>query len=420
MKTPKRHKDRSYNYSKLSDENLSIQSDSIIFNSLSNDKIKISELPESTVLDGSDLIPIVDISGTSLATKKITLSSFIDNTFNTEIIPSGENIKFAFSNNVLSIYTSPTGSFSDLLVTNTNISGLLTATSGNFTSLNINNIPINPGIDSNTNRYIFVQEGDSIIAKYAEAKLLNPDSSSLSATNRAYLIIMPGNYTISEDWTIDEDYVDIIGLESSSLNRGCVVSVNVLGNYDINITATDVIIKGIGSSTFARNNETSTLSGIFINCSGGEASFGSETIVNGTFINCTGGVGSFGGSGGSAAGTFINCAGGFGSFGGIQGIANGTFINCSGGNYSFGELEANGIFSDCSGEVDSFGGPGGIVNGTFIRCIGKSYSFGYLGNIGGIFIYCILIDGEFDFLEPGGIRRLCIDGDYNINNDTGI
>lgn len=103
MKTPKRHKHRTYNYNKSNnkevqkksihyvvphkDKNIiEIQSDeqsnNIIFNPLSDDQIKISQLPETTGIENTDLIPIVDYSETT--TKKIQYSNFkkvIDNNY---------------------------------------------------------------------------------------------------------------------------------------------------------------------------------------------------------------------------------------------------------------------------------------------------------------------------------------------------
>lgn len=96
MKIPKRHILRNYDYSKPNyqkqtqkksihyvipheEQNTieiqsSEQSNNIVFNPLSDDQIKISQLPEATEIADSDLIPVVDYSET--ITKKIQFSNF--------------------------------------------------------------------------------------------------------------------------------------------------------------------------------------------------------------------------------------------------------------------------------------------------------------------------------------------------------
>lgn len=274
---------------------------------------------------------------------------------------------------------------------------------------------------SDSDRYIIVKSGDDILTKYAAAKLLTPGGAALSATNRAYLIIMPGNYTVSTTWNIDGEYVDIIGLGSSALGRGCIVSVKITSAYNANVTASNFIIKGI--SLFGpgfRNNSTylANLNGTFINCSNGNFGFGLGNTMTGTFINCSGGDNSFGGSFGQANGTFINCSGGNFSFGGL--VAAGTFINCSGGDNSFGIYDtATGTFTDCYGGDNSFGMWG--ITGTCINCSGGSNSFGAEpAEVGGILLKCILRSGTFSAPTANGRIRLCIDGNYNIINSGGL
>jgi hypothetical protein len=110
-----------------------------------------------------------------------------------------------------------------------------------------------------------------------------------------------------------------------------------------------------------------TISGTFINCTGGDNSFGSIATssapigvlnnnsaanVSGTFTNCVGGDFSFGSSfliTGTVSGIFNNCIGGSFSFG-YAALASGTFTNCTGGASSFGAQNSSaGIFSYCVG-----------------------------------------------------------------------
>jgi len=176
MKTPKRHINRSYNYNKTDEIIASAQSHEIIFNPLSDDQIKISQLPETSGLDGSDLLPVVDISGISLVTKKITLSNFIESTFNTSILPSGDNIKFSFNNNVLYIYTSPTGSFSDLVVSNKTGSGIPVFNN----SPDLSGIPTAPTANSGTNNN---QIANTSFVRTEIANLVDSAPSTLDTLN---------------------------------------------------------------------------------------------------------------------------------------------------------------------------------------------------------------------------------------------
>lgn len=299
---------------------------------------------------------------------------------------------------------------------------------------------------------------DNLALKYAAAKTLTPGGNALSSTNRATLIIMPGNYSLSEELVIDAEFVDILGLGSMKLDRGCVTAVTLLNN-NINVTANDVRVKGISlgsqpfviqpdlysaifedciggdngfgygliSSTFINcigghntfGNAVSTLNGSFINCIGGNSSFGGGGgTASGTFKNCVGLTNSFGGNGGISSGDFKDCVGGDGSFGSNGGESSGTFTNCSGGNYSFGGYSiSSGTFRNCVGGEYSFGGFNGTANGTFINCIGDVNSFGGAGGtLSGTLLQCRLTSGTFQTLSGSGKIRLCIDGNYDVIN----
>ena len=118
MKKPQRHIHRSYDYT----SGLLTQSDIVTANILSADKIKISELPQASQIDGDDIIPFVSINGTDLETQQISISEFMDNVCNVSLLPSGENIKFDYINDTLYISTSPTGSYASLRVNNIPVS----------------------------------------------------------------------------------------------------------------------------------------------------------------------------------------------------------------------------------------------------------------------------------------------------------
>jgi hypothetical protein len=139
-----------------------------------------------------------------------------------------------------------------------------------------------------------------------------------------------------------------------------------------------------GDPTFGEN--PITVSGTFIDCTGGFRSFGTYGTASGTFTNCHGGFRSFGANG-IASGTFTNCHGGFDSFG-TYGTASGTFTNCIGGDYSFaGNGTASGTFTNCIGYDYSFGA-NGTASGTFTDCVGGYSSFGTYGTASGTFTNC--------------------------------
>ena len=258
--------------------------------------------------------------------------------------------------------------------------------------------------------------GTALLAAYAAAKALTPGGSALSATNRAKLLIPPGTYLLASTLSIDTSFVDIEGLGSYKLDRGCVCSVlltKTSGALLLAVSADDVRIKGIstgphrfaivtsgldnllvencigsGPSSFGVNEETNgvDVSGTFVNCIGGDSSFGYGGLdyagkASGKFYHCVGGEYAFGG-GAIASGEFINCLGGFGSFAGYDGntatrsTASGTFLDCDGSTDSFaGGGTASGTFTNCTAGGDSLGAQY-LASGTFKNCKGGHMAFG--------------------------------------------
>ncbi len=251
--------------------------------------------------------------------------------------------------------------------------------------------------------------GVALIAAYTAAKALTPNGEELSATNRACVIIPPGNYDLDhgEDdacvpLTLDTEFVDIIGLTTDrslqqiygtpdTTNSGVIVQTV----DDVHIS--NLYVKILTEVESANWNDTDSaayfpstgLSNTVVdNCqfdgqdgnnSEGPRLFSLRTYIeySGTFNNCTGGNFAFGGGfGGTASGTFTNCTGGGGAFGGGGGTASGTFTNCTGGD-------------------DSFGGAGGTASGTFAFCIGGEYSFNSTALAEGGKMYACVYNGAF-------------------------
>jgi hypothetical protein len=271
-----------------------------------------------------------------------------------------------------------------------------------------------------------VINGQNLVAAYNYAKTLTPNGAALSATNRVSVIIQPGNYTLAATLTLDTQFVDLIGLGSIKLRRGATPAV-IIGGGTLSVTANDVRVKGISVGTQGFSVGASSLPlQVFEDCVGGDNSFNNIT-VSGTFINCTGGTGSFAGSSFvtmTANGTFINCVGGSGSFGhnNSGGTASGLFVNCTvGSSNGFGGGFASGTFIDCEAGFYSFGTfffGSTTASGTFINCIGDGASFA--NNAGGIpsgkFYRCRLTSSTFKTVTGTGLMRNCIDGNNNTVN----
>jgi hypothetical protein len=282
--------------------------------------------------------------------------------------------------------------------------GVISGVSGVFQNLTANNI-----LYSQTNSYIVAQPGDNLAAKYAEAKLLTPNGSAKSTTNRASLVIMPGSYALAAELAIDAEFVDVIAL-GAQVKKPAVFIIN----NTLNITANDVRISGIsvGEQIFliAENKALQ----IFENCAGAGSSFGGGGVTSGTFTSCVGGDYSFGGLS-TASGTFNNCTGGAYSFGG-SGAASGTFKGCTGGDVSLGgNGEASGTFKDCASGDVSFGSYG-IASGTFTNCIGIG-SFGAYGTASGTFTNCTDISSGFGgYGSASGVFVSCVGGDSSFGS----
>jgi len=291
--------------------------------------------------------------------------------------------------------------------------------------------------------------GAALIAAYTAAKALTPNGEELSATNRACVIIPPGNYDLDhgEDdacvpLTLDTEFVDIIGLTTDRSLQQIYGTPEATNSGVIVQTADDVHVSNLyvkiltevesanwddtdSAAYFPSTSLSNTVvdncqfdgqegsddegprlfsmrlyieySGTFNNCTGGGVAFGGGGTASGTFTNCTGGDVAFGGAGGTASGTFTNCTGGDVAFGGAGGTASGTFTNCTGGEAAFGDSgTASGTFTNCTGGDYSFGGAG-TASGTFTNCTGGDYSFGGgdSGTASGTFTNCT--GGDYSF-----------------------
>ena len=298
--------------------------------------------------------------------------------------------------------------------------------------------------------------GDHLLHAYAEAAALTPHGQPLSTTNRAVVLLPPGQYDLGTDpLALDTEYVDLEGLSEDRekqhvygttpmTNTGVISqSANDVGltnlfveirrdSGGVNTDASDpaayfpegdetaTVIRNchfkatdedhawsmririeypgtyerVKAYTYAFGGRYGTASGTFTHCSGGDRAFaGDHGTASGTFTDCTAGLDAFGGWGGSASGTFTDCTGGVSAFGGGGGTASGIFNHCTGGDHAFG------------------GGTDGTASGTFIHCTGGDYAFAgdVMGTASGTFAHCT--GGEHAFgawgSAEGGVFRYC-------------
>jgi|GEM_PF-3867570 len=241
---------------------------------------------------------------------------------------------------------------------------------------------------------------------YAAAKLLTPGGAPLSTTNRAVVLVPPGQYLWTTPFVLDAEFVDVIAMHP--VDWRWTETVPTVLFHDSGLVASllrqeaqDVRLKGIfvrqaGSNaafTVAAINGASiyesmkfdsmgaavTVSGVaqlwgsWKNCYTKRPLF-TECAFNGFAERCVGGDYSYG-SGllvGGCAGTMVDCFSGDKSFGynaATSVTCSANLIRCHAGEYSFGSCEASvGLFLD------------GTFAGTAEDCWSKDYSFGYSEN----------------------------------------
>jgi hypothetical protein len=257
-----------------------------------------------------------------------------------------------------------------------------------------------------------VANGQQLINAYTLAKTLTPYAQLPWFSNRVRVVVAPGNYDIQSNFTLDTDYVDVVSLTG---NRD--VSIFTTNSSTFNVTANQVIVKGLNLSTMTFGVADNLSDAVFENCFGGDQSFGGDnSSVDGTFINCEAINNSFGGKYSTVYGTFINCEASSDSFGGTGSQISGTFTDCtSTGLYSFGgpsDLVAvggpyitnvSGTFTNCKAYSDAFGANPSVVTGVFTNCSSQYInSFGGGGSaIYGTFNNC---DGGVNGNSFGGIE----------------
>ena len=286
-----------------------------------------------------------------------------------------------------------------------------------------------------------VDNGVLLLAGYAAATGFTPGGAALSATNRALVILPPGEYDLDGSFLdMDTDFVDVIGfgtgmsIEGSATTWGTQPTI-ISDDVKVVLTsADDFILKGVrihqltNSATqicmaMTSTSDTAILQDVVFMCTAGSdplALINANRLpakLNATFIDCYTALGGFialGDFGGYAR----NCKAGDGSFGGNANAADGTNVTCSGyvyncigGNYCFGGTKGDGdaTFSgraeNCKVTGCSFGACYGtgdaLCSGILLHCRNAptvgSYGSSYGGNAvcSGTFFHCT--GGKYSF-----------------------
>jgi len=280
------------------------------------------------------------------------------------------------------------------------------------------------------------QNGANLLAAYAEAAALNPHGEALGKTNRATVIVPPGNYDLGTGQLVmDTPFVDIEGLSADRVKQYIFGTSNGPGTGVLRQTADNVRIENLfvhctragggapsDATAPAAYFPDSDLPGTVVrNCrfladDSNAWSMRVSIEYAGTYENSTGGILAFGGLA-AASGTFTGCTGGNLAFGGgFNGVAGGTFTHCTGGNFAFGGGgTASGTFNHCAGGDSALGGGfNGVASGSFTHCTAGTLAFG--GGIGGTapggeFYYCVGAADAFTTSgSPAPVHLYCVRG----------
>jgi hypothetical protein len=285
--------------------------------------------------------------------------------------------------------------------------GLLLDSTG--VKFNDTTIQVTAALGIATGSYVIAIPGDDLAAKYAAAALLEPNGDDKSATNRASLIIFPGSYSLQDQFDIDIEFVDVIGLGSQSQNPSVFIT-----DQTFYVVADDVRISGISVGSQAFMVENNKPLQVFESCAGGDNSFNGNGIYN----NCSAGDDSFGGDG-----VYTDCSAGDSSFDGV----GASYTNCTGLNYCFGEVTLEGTYKNCTAGTNSFGFSSDspvTITGTFENCTAGNYSFGSNADVvtinGATFKNCHGETACFGYSESEDVNIIgnstfenCTAGDYS-------
>jgi hypothetical protein len=259
----------------------------------------------------------------------------------------------------------------------------------------------------------------AFLAAYDLAKTLLPGGSALSETNRAKVVVPPGQYYFEGagfGWEHDTDFIDVVVPDGVARRNNFGVLTpdaiqtpmarfyhNAPSNHILRLTASDTLIRGIlfdqvedgnsAVSTYYTGAEYAPFGGNvkMIDCA---FLTGNSAAPNPVALRHTG-VG--------FDGYLENCHADYALSGNDTGTRlQGKWIKCTGGDLSYGGTgggnECRGYFEDCQGGENSFGGTTIFhEDAVAIRCDALGDSFGAgstLSECKGTCIDCTVVNGN--------------------------
>ena len=232
-------------------------------------------------------------------------------------------------------------------------------------------------------------------------------SEAYAKSIRTTLLVAPGYYNFTGEFVHAYNGINIKSLSGDSDVYVSAIEPN--GNYVFAIEADFTEISGLitnhvtyffGAAAI-RVAPNLIFDLVVKKCISGKYSFWDKNadrnaIYYGTFIDCEGDDFSFvGGNGGQTlSGKFVRCKSGHASFGSYAIIANATFENCKGAGLCFGstdgeyssKVQNTTVFKNCWALNQSFGFGATINQGKYYYCINEGADSGVLN--GSTSLYC--------------------------------
>jgi len=213
--------------------------------------------------------------------------------------------------------------------------------------------------------------GRNLLAAYARARMMRPNGSALSSSNRATVLLFAGTYSVADSaLVLDTACVDLAGvgpranvrIESEGNTLVQTVDDVRIENLALhcNSTAPRTLTSADKAAYFPQDNLTRTvMRDVVFSGSNNGLPMRVGITYGGYYENCISGDRSWGGPG-HFFGTAINCAAGALSFA-SGGLFNGLADRCQAGEQSFGAGGFHGTAKNCSAGHNSFGGSGHMV-----------------------------------------------------------
>jgi hypothetical protein len=229
------------------------------------------------------------------------------------------------------------------------------------------------------------------------------------------IICPPANYSFSDNFTIDKDYVNILSLTGE---RDIIFN----GVGSLNLTANNVLLKGFDIQEKAFKIASNLDKVVIDNCNCGPDSFTDTNLVlSGTFTNLTVATHSFNGLNSELSGNFKNMIVSKECFSGDDSIFSGTFTDFEAKGFLFYGYTEDSILSGDFKRIYSDAGQNfkGKCSGTFNDIIVGNYSF--WNPTSGFFKNIIIEHGFLDMTNFSGHIHSCfINGVGNRFNTTNI